>query len=425
MRRWGKELFFVGLGQALAAVGALVGVRLLTEALSPTLYGQLALAMTLFTLAQQLLVGPFAGAFTRFYTLALENNEVPSYLQSVFWLIAQFGLLVLMLGAGTAFFLEVSGQEEKVGLAIATALFTVLAGTNIFLDGIQTAARHRMVVAWHQSLSMWLRFLCAVFVISLFSASSQAAMAGYAISALIVLASQAYFFKNSLSKDINLLTLIMGTMKGKWVDKIYIYASPSIMWGIFTWAQITSDRWALQVFSSTQEVGYYSALYQIGYYPIILLSTVVSQFISPILFHQVGEATDPARWRKARRSIDWLVIASLAGTLTLFVFTLLFHEQIFGLLVSDEYRNVSIYLPWLTLAAGIFTMGQMASLLIMTTLNPKQLLPPKILTAVLGVSLNFLGAIWFGLPGVVFASIIFSTSYLVWVSILNIRYFPR
>ena len=425
LKHWGKELFFVVLGQALAAVGALVGVRLLTEVLAPTLYGQLALAMTLFTLIQQLLVGPFAGAFTRFYTVAFENNEVPSYLQSIFWLMGRFGLLVLILGAAAVIFMEVSGQGDLVLLTVTTILFTLIAGTNIFLDGIQTAARHRIVVAWHQSISIWLRFLGAVLLISLLSASSQVAMAGYAISALFVLASQAYFFKFSISKDINYQTLAMRPVRGIWVDKINIYASPSIIWGIFTWAQMTSDRWALQAFTSTQVVGYYSALYQIGYYPIILLSTVLSQFISPILFHQVGEATDLVRWEKAKRLVGWLVLASSAGTMSIFGITLLLHKPIFGLLVGDEYRIVSSYLPWLTLSAGLFTIGQMKSLLIMTTLNPKQLLLPKILTAVAGVLLNFLGAMWFGLPGIVFASIIFSASYLAWVSILTTHHFQH
>lgn len=423
LKRWGKELFFVGLGQALAAIGALVGVRLLTDVLSPSLYGQLALAMTLFTLIQQLLVGPFAGAFTRLYTVAFENNEVPSYLQSIFWLMGQFGLLILAIGAVVVIVMEISGQGNLVLLAVATILFTLIAGINILLDGIQTAARHRIVVAWHQSISIWLRFLGAIFLISLLSASSQVAMAGYAISALFVLASQTYFFKLSISKDINFRALAMRAVRGKWVDKIYTYASPSITWGIFTWAQMTSDRWALQAFTSTQVVGYYSALYQIGYYPIILLSTVISQFISPILFHQVGEATDPVRWRKAKRLVGWLVLASSAGTLTLFGITYLLHKPIFGLLVGDEYRVVSSYLPWLTLSAGLFTIGQITSLLIMTTLNPKRLLLPKIITAVAGVLLNFLGAMWFGLPGIVFASIIFSVAYLVWVVFLTAHHF--
>src|SRR5438874_2297495 len=49
------------------------------------------------------------------------------------------------------------------------------------------------------------------------------------------------------------------------------YAWPFAAWGIFTWMQTASDRWALQG-RGTSEVGFYAALYQLGYYPMTLLS---------------------------------------------------------------------------------------------------------------------------------------------------------
>ncbi len=217
----------------------------------------------------------------------------------------------------------------------------------------------------------------------------------------------------------------MRTSPDEWAIKILTYVKPSIFWGLFSWAQLTSDRWALQIFTTTHDVGYYSVLYQLGYYPVILLTTVISQFIAPILYRQAGDISDPVRWQKTRRSTWLLVLVSLTGTVILFFLTLFFHATIFKFLVAVEYRGVSAFLPWIILSAGLFSAGQMASLLMMSGLNPKMLILPKIFTAILGLSLNFIGAYLFGLPGILLAGIIYSVVYLIWVGVLNLRFTTR
>ena len=62
LRQLGGEIFWVGTGQVAVVVGSLVGIRLLTESLSPTAYGELALAMTIMTMANYLAMGPLANA---------------------------------------------------------------------------------------------------------------------------------------------------------------------------------------------------------------------------------------------------------------------------------------------------------------------------------------------------------------------------
>jgi O-antigen/teichoic acid export membrane protein len=402
-----------------------VGVRLLTGVLTPSLYGQLALAMTFFTLFQQILLAPIGGAFSRFFILAQEKEQLTAFFQSVFWLAGRYSMLLLGLGVLIVAILVAAGQVDLAVMAIATALYTFVTGINIFADNIQNAARHRIVVAWHQGIAQWLRFLGAVFLVMVLSPSSQIAMFGYGISAAVVLTSQIYFLRHSVLKDRSPWHNFARHLPDEWVKKILAYAYPSIFWGLFTWAQLTSDRWALQIFTTTQDVGFYSALYQLGYYPVMLLTTVISQFIAPILYRQAGDITDPVRVKKTRRSTWLLVLSSLSGTLILFILALIFHTTLFQFLVAAEYRGVSSFLPWIILSAGLFSAGQMASLLMMSGLSPKQLILPKIFTAFLGLGLNFLGAFWLGLPGVVLAGIIYSMVYLSWVSVLNLRFSPR
>src|SRR5207244_2887150 len=79
VKRLAREFLWVGIGQAAAALGGLAGVSLLTRALTPERYGELALGMTVATLTQQSLLGPVAGALLRFFAPATEAGQLNAY----------------------------------------------------------------------------------------------------------------------------------------------------------------------------------------------------------------------------------------------------------------------------------------------------------------------------------------------------------
>jgi len=80
--RFFKEGFWIVLGQVMMVTGSLVGVRLLTELLSPSSYGELALGMTIATLVNQTILGPLGGGVTRFYAPAIEYGDLSGYLNA-------------------------------------------------------------------------------------------------------------------------------------------------------------------------------------------------------------------------------------------------------------------------------------------------------------------------------------------------------
>ncbi|HEV2070110.1 MAG TPA: hypothetical protein VGR26_09980, partial [Acidimicrobiales bacterium] len=69
-RRLGREAAWVAAGQAAAALGAFVGVAVLTNVLDPTTYGELALGITLASLAQLVAWSPITAAVLRFFSPA-------------------------------------------------------------------------------------------------------------------------------------------------------------------------------------------------------------------------------------------------------------------------------------------------------------------------------------------------------------------
>ncbi len=413
-QRLGREFFWIALGQAAAILGALVGVRLLTELLDPAAYGELVLGMTLATLVNQTVLGPLGNGVTRFYAPAVEQGDLGGYLNAVRRLVLSatgiIGLLILFSVAG----LLIAGRMEWIAIATAALIFAILSGYNSILSGVQNAARQRSIVALHQGMESWARFLVAAALIVLLGATSTVAMVGYAMAVILVLGSQYVYFRKIVPGHIT------GADKEKnWQEQIWKYSWPISIFGMFTWVQLASDRWALELFATTQEVGLYAVLFQLGYYPMSMATGIAMQFFAPIFYQRAGDASDSRRNANVN-SLSWrLTGLALGVTGAVFLLALLFHAQIFQIFVAAEYVSVSHLLPWVMLAGGVFAAGQTIALNLMSQMKTHTMMAAKIITALLGVAFNLAGAYWYGTTGIVIAGILFSVSYFIWMTVLS------
>jgi O-antigen/teichoic acid export membrane protein len=422
-KRLGSELVWIAVGHVAVVLASVVGVRLLTEALPIAVYGELALAMTLTTLAQQTLLGPLNSATLRFFAPAQERGELPALLVSTKHLLYQATAILLVLGLSLVAGLLLAREAAWSVLATLALLFALLSGYGANLDGMQNAARQRVVVSWHGGLGAWLRPLLAIMLIRGTSPRTWAPMTGYVAASFVVLLSQYWWFRRRIMA---LLPASESEPRGmseageKWRREMKRYAWPFGAWGVFTWVQLASDRWALQLFTTTSETGLYAALYQVGYYPLTMLSAMAMQLLTPIIFARGGDGLNRASLANARSLNRRLLLGGCGTTLAAVGVAAAFHVQICQLLVAPAYRAMSPLLPLMTLSAGLFACGQIASLELMTSVRTRNLVIPKIATAVFGVAANVIGARSLGLRGVAIASVLFSGTYFIWLLCLVI-----
>jgi O-antigen/teichoic acid export membrane protein len=408
------EGFLLLLGQAMAVAGSLAGVRLLTELLDPRAYGELALGMTLASLVNQTILGPLCNGVIRFYAPAMERGELGGYLEAVRRLMLSANILLAFLLLLGIFGLVIAGETRLITIAVAALLLSLFSGLNSIFGGMQNAARHRSVVALHQGVEPWVRFLAAAGLIILLGATSTMAMIGYALALLLVITSQYIFFRREFPRRVK-----EAESGREWCEKIYAYSWPFSIFGVFTWLQLASDRWALNAFSSTQEVGMYAALFQLGYYPMSIATGVALQLLVPILFQRAGDGTDSRRLISAHQlgsRLVWIGLA-LTGVATLVAFC--FHAQIFSIFAAREYGGVSYLLPWMLLAGGVFAAGQTMTLSLMSQLKTRSIMVGKVVTAVVGIVSNIVGAYCYGTSGIVAAGVFFSLVYFLWMTVVS------
>ena len=414
LRRLSREGFWVLFGQILTVSGSLFGVRILTEFLNPTAYGELALGMTIATVANQVLLGPFNQGVSRFYAPAVERGDLRGYFQAVGRLMLLAGGVLVLVGFFGIFGLAMAGRAEWLAITAGAFSFAVFSGFNTVLRGIQNAARQRNVVAILQGIEVWGRWLFAAGFLLCWGTRSAMAMYGYAVAAALIFFSQLAFMQNIGSERFS-----VRLKSNEWLKNIWTYSWPFSVWGIFTAVHLASDRWALEIFSTTKDVGFYLVLFQIGYLPITLLTGIFTQFLAPIFYQRVGDGRDEQR-RSSVHHLSWR-LTWLALTLTggVYLFTRAFHDQIFKIFVGKEYLSISNLLPFMVLSGGIFAAAQIVSLNLMSQMKTRNMMMPKIITALIGVSLNLLGAHLIGLKGVVMASILFSGIHFLWMATLS------
>lgn len=410
LERLAKENLWILIGLFFAAGGSLVQVRILTEFLTPNQYGQLSLANTLANLVNQIFMCGLISGIGRFYSIASEKNDLHKYLFDSFRILFYSSIAVLTMGVAVIFSLILIDKSELIVLVIATLLFSILTSINSSLSDLQNAARKRKIVTLNNSLDVILKILFASILLMFWDTSSLAVMLAFLIAAAVTLSSQLLCLKFTIIDN----KKPKNHDQNPWLAHIWSYAWPFSTWGVFTWAQQASDKWALEFFASTDEVGIYAVLFQLGYVPIGMISSIFTAFLIPIFFQRAGDGSDHYRNLNVRR-VNWIItLLGLGLTFLSFIFSFIFHDWIFSLFVTTPYQSSSHLLPWFILSGGMFATGQISALKLMSELRSKHLIPVKILTAIVGMLLNFIGAWYAGLQGVTAALVVFTALYLSW-----------
>jgi O-antigen/teichoic acid export membrane protein len=418
LKRLVGENLWILAGSAIAIIGSLGLVRLLTEYLTPTQYGELALALTVANLINQVVMCGLISGIGRFYSIAKEHQALHAYRHESYLLLARATIAIVSIGLSLVLLAYFSSQTNWITLIVVTILFATISSYNSVFSDVQNAARNRSIAAANNSLDTLLKILLSFLALYFFAVSATTVMLAYAFAGVAVLSTNHLSLKYAIPPTAA-QTNTSDPKSDVWKTQIWSYAWPFSVWGLFTWGQQASDRWALQLFSSTNEVGVFAVLFQLGYAPVLMMSGIFSGFLTPIFFQRAGDATNNGRNLSVHR-INWLVSSSLLSITVLgFIASWLSHRYIFAIFVSADYREYSYLLPWFVLSGGLFATGQMFVLKILSEIRSRQLIVIKIGTALIGICLNILGA-WLGsLTGIVIAMVGFSSVYMLWMAWLS------
>jgi O-antigen/teichoic acid export membrane protein len=401
-----KEFSWVAFGQIIAAIASLALVRVMTELLNPSQYGEVALAMTIVAFATQVLMGGLNVGIGRYYAIARKDSMLTSYVFSVKDITTNIGKIILTIGLFFLILFYWSGNNKLAMFSVLVTIIALLSSYNSVFNNVINTARRRIVSSLHLILEVLLKliFLLIMLQLSFDYYKAEVVLMAFAISAFIIF----LLYKKYVDSYID--TLVNDKKCDKdWVSDIWGYSKHFILWTVLIWVQQISERWLLQIYTTLEEVGIYAMLYTLGYAPVLMLFKVSIRFMYPIAYEktEIQGGILTSQFIIRGRIKKMILIGSLIAIVGFFV-TDIAHESLFYYLVSEEYREYSYLLKWFVFSGVLFGMGEVVVMKMQSDMKVELLGRVKSLIGIMGLSVNFIGVYYAGFYGMIAALVVFT-----------------
>jgi O-antigen/teichoic acid export membrane protein len=405
-----NEAIWLILAQAIGLLGSFVFIRLITNLVSPTDYGQLALALTLFTLCSQLTTGLIASGVSRTYTDALRSQQLNSFFQACRWMLLLGGALIIFICASLALLTNYVDIGLSSNLVFCIAAYAILHGYYSIFLAMQNAARKRKLIAFCTVLDIALRSLCALAVVLYFSNSSGGIVFGFAVGSLLTL-----FILHFLSgrEHIKPTSIATAVEPRHWVQAIWRFAWPITISGIFSWSYFASQRWSLEAFTTTTDVGQFYLLTQIGYAPVSTIGASLISFVTPVLYNRATDHANRASLLAIYQTLKKIVLAVALFFLSIFILLIFYSIEIVTWIANEQYQSIASMLPFVMLAASLLSVSHLLGLMVGVQKLTHLFLFRDSVGNLLVTLLNLCTVYFYGMQGLVFSMVLGATLHLL------------
>ena len=291
------------------AAVALISVPILTAAISPGAYGAYYLIASVATLLSAGAVGWLGSAAVRFYWPARREHRLDEYLASVFWSgLAALCVAAVLAGAAT-WLLRGQLSREVLVLVPSALLFLVPNFLTDVLSQVLRTAKNSKVFARVQIVGSLLSTAIAVALVWFTPLGAAGIFIGGAIgwTLMFIPILRALSLEGSFAPS-----HVDRPMLGEFVR----YGLPLVPVGLATWVLVFIDRFMVEAFRGTAEVGLYSVAYSLGERFMMLATAPLLLAIVPTLmeaFENHGQAAAEQTQQQSVRYFALVTFPLLAG----------------------------------------------------------------------------------------------------------------
>jgi O-antigen/teichoic acid export membrane protein len=398
-----SDFFSVGVSQTIAALGQIIGVRLLTEALSPAVFGEVILIVGLSTLATSVLVNPTMQALLRYYPEGAQSGNEAPVERAALQRIIRNSAIALPLSIPLGIFSVVAGWLSLTVLILLPILVAV-DGMRMLRTTIMNASRqHHRYGVW-QIGEAWGRPVLAYGAIVWWGIQTEIVLGAYIVTSLVLYGCMRYSIDAPStaipSREFNEEDLL---------QKFKDYGRPLIPLGLLGWISGMADRYMIGSMLSAQNVGMYAAAYGLASRPLLMLSTIAETAIRPVYYSAIARKDWPASRLYLTR---WFAVVFAGGITTCLLFAL-FHQQLVYLLLGPGFREASYLMPWIAAGYGILALYHISVRVCLAHDAPQAVTLTETAGAILAVAIGFILIRDYGLLGAAMAVPIYCGIQLV------------
>jgi len=411
-----KEGAWVTFGQVGSALGALVGLRLLTEYLEPAVFGFAMLLLGVVALGQGLAVNPLMQAVLRYYPEFASAGRVQIFRAVTVRIFRSITVCVsLLLCLGAFAHAAVTGSWIWFGLVVLiAAIFAIEGARSLELTLLNAARKQRPMALWSVA-EAWARPVAVVAAVVFLTTQVSAVLIGYLIASVAIFL---LFLPVVVRKDDSMGEGRQGNVVGSIRHNLWSYALPLLPVAAAGWVSGLADRYVVGGVLGLAQAGSYAAVYALMSRPFLMLSAIIEQTLRPVYYDAVA-AGDSKRPRTVLRT--WLVLTALCGGIG-FVLVLLLHEQIASLLLAESYRYSARLMPWIAGGYWLLILSHVFTRVCYAHHDTKSVLVIESVGAVLSLGLLFPLVSAYGVIGAAGAVPLYYGAQLVTAFLLSRRY---
>ncbi len=407
-----KDLLVVTLGQLIAALGTLFGVRLLTEFISPTVFGEYKLLLAAISLMTGIFIRPFIQFAMREYHDAEKTDVIILFLRNIRGMFRKYIFGVAILFAVIIYFSN--GGLLTVPSYLLLLLPLVLVLTNsVELERALMVTQNRQAHASLVSIGRnWLIPIAAVTMTMLATQSVGFLFVGTMVGLVGILLLQ---LRTELEIKVPVDGISGGLELAGMRHEALKYGLPLAAVGLLSWFVHESDRFFLSYYHSQEVVGIYSAAYGLVSAPFTLVVGSMAQFLYPIMFKVSASGNQKSKLNVLKA----MLITSSAICLIGVVIVSLFDEQIAWLALGEDYRQKATgLLIWIAMGYGFLAVSMSFDLAAYGGKRTSDMFIAYGIAAILNVSFNVALIPEYGAKGAVIATLISLFFYLITMAAL-------
>jgi O-antigen/teichoic acid export membrane protein len=382
--RAGREGTWIIFCQIMIALAGLVGVRILTELTPKDVLGEATLLLGICMIGRNILVAPLTNAQIRFHPTYLAKGHAEWFTREMarfIWLATSVLMVIAMLALLSWRWIE--GPHVSLLLLPAIALYTAVESSKAIRLNHMSAERIRRNPALWSSTEAWLIIGGVAIAMSL-SKTTESYLLGFAIATFICLIIFGFIFYRPVHPD---LPTTSYESRRELLRKVIRFGAPLVPVAIVSWVSNLGDRYFLGMYLGTEDVGLYAAAYGLASRPILMVSSVLSGFARPILFHadSVGQVQKSARIFKL-----WVGLTALTTVCGVAMFVV-FGGWVGDFFLAKTYREgTHLIFVWVSAGYALFTIGQVLEIELASKHRNMAVLWPSILGAVVNIALNLI-----------------------------------
>lgn len=374
-----SDAVIVFAAQALAAAGTLVGIRLLTQFVSPEVFGEYKLILSSISLVVGVCVRPLIQFAMRQYHDYQSKTEQNSFLIEIRKIFNKY-LYLLLLFVGVFYLLGFSNlYNEKI--VTLFGLIVLFISVKINFESALFISKNEQFAAGLILVSLkWFVPVFIIIMVLMFRESPLILMAGALIGHLmiwILVLVFTNFAPDEYDKpNFSQSELIVGGLKYGW---------PIAIFGILSWILNESDRFFILNYHDSTEVGLYSAAYGLVSAPFLLTAGAVGQFLFPIFFKTNRDKNLTEKLVSKTLLLNTAII--FCGVLLVYIFA----DTIAFIGLDISYRDTASSLfVWIAVGYGFFAMSSSFDLAAYTNKKTVDITIAYLVASACNIGLNIL-----------------------------------